>query len=357
MGAMSDSTTREPDRTGELPTGGWVRPPAAAGRRVRGSGRGRRPNWLLVVVAVTSLAVVIGVLFLRWRAPGSSRLIAVVGLTPFFAAPLAVGVISAWFSRSTGVRVLGAVTATAFLVTTSPIDAVIGCRSETAPDALSIYTANVLFDGGRPADVATSILAQNPDVVVMQEVRADGFLGPLREDPRLDQYRHRSDEISGVDYGTIVWSRWPFVDLEIERFQVSEMVTTTIDGPTGQFTVTGLHTLAPVRAEHVETWVNQFDQLSRIDTSTPRVLAGDFNATMDHQPFRTLLKSGWTDVHEQKGCGLDATWPVGRDLPFPIMRLDHVLVTDDFEVLDVRFADPAGSDHLPVVASVRLTDP
>ena len=72
--------------------------------------------------------------------------------------------------------------------------------------------------------------------------------------------------------------------------------------------------------------------------------------------MRDLLGQGWTDVHEPKGCGLDATWPTGHTtrLPIPVYRLDHVLVTDDFEVLDVRFGDPAGSDHIPVVAELQV---
>ncbi len=299
------------------------------------------------------VAVVVAVLAMRWRSQDSPLLIAVVGLTPFFAAPLLVAAASAWLSRSTTLRVATVVTAAAFVFTTSPIDAVVGCGAESADDAITVYAANVLYYNDRPADVAAAIVAEGADVVVMEEAEY-WFMSRLREDDRLADYRFRSDDQPGAGPGTVIWSRWPFADFEVERLVVSDIVTATIAGPSGDFTLTGLHTMAPVRPGNVPVWEDQLQQLGTIETSTPRILAGDFNATADHRQFRDLLRSGWTDAHEPKGCGLDNTWPADGDLPIPLMRLDHVLVTDDFEVLDVRIGDPAGSDHRPVIASVRL---
>ena len=64
---------------------------------------------------------------------------------------------------------------------------------------------------------------------------------------------------------------------------------------------------------------------------------------------------GWTDVHDDKGCRADPTWPTDG-LPFPVMRLDHILVTDDFEVLSTEMGDPGGSDHYPVISRIRFAD-
>lgn len=368
---MSNPTARDRPAAGQIPLPdpiGQAPPPITdhQGRGRRGwrswfgrprpAARARRArHWFFATSGWLALVPVIVVLVLRWRSLDSPLTIAIAGITPFLAAPLVAADIGSVLSRSPTLRVAAAVTTAAFLFTTSPIDAVIGCRGETADDAITIYTANVLFDHGRPADVAASIVAQDADVVILQEVVWE-FLAVLREDQRLSDYRYRSNDEPGAPYGTLVWSRWPFADVGIEPFQVSELVNATIAGPTGEFTVTGLHVLAPAQPSHIGQWQNQFAQLSRIDTGTPRVVAGDFNATSDHRQFRDLLAAGWTDVHDEKGCGFDATWPVDHGLPFPVMRLDHVLVTDDFEVLDVRFGDPAGSDHKPVVASIRLRD-
>ncbi len=57
----------------------------------------------------------------------------------------------------------------------------------------------------------------------------------------------------------------------------------------------------------------------------PVILAGDFNATLDHAAFRRLLDLGYADAASQVGNGLAATWGprphrrpgAARDRPFP----------------------------------------
>ena len=57
----------------------------------------------------------------------------------------------------------------------------------------------------------------------------------------------------------------------------------------------------------------------------PRVLAGDFNATLDHAVFRDVLRLGYADAALQVGQALTPTWgPPGRRA---VLTLDHVLVT------------------------------
>ncbi len=321
----------------------------AGGKR---SGRPLRLFWAFV--GWCALLPVVIVLALRWQALESPLTIAIAGLTPFVGLPLLVAILGAWLGRARSLRAAAAIALAGYLLTTSPVDAVIGCRGAATDDGITIYTANVLFGSGRPDEVAESIVAADADVVVMQEAQWP-FLQPLREDERLAEYRYRSDARSEAKTGTIIWSRLPMIGLDIEPFVDRGLIHATIEGPSGPFTVTGVHTLAPIRSRFVGTWHRQFELLAAIDTATPRVAAGDFNATSDHQQFRALLDAGWTDVHDKKGCGFDATWPVDGSLPLAVMRLDHILVSDHFEVVDLQFGDPAGSDHKPVVATIRLT--
>ena len=212
----------------------------------------------------------------------------------------------------------------------------------------------MLVDGGRADEIAASIVDNGADIVLLQEARWE-LLEGLRDDPRMADLAHRSDGSNGASSGTVIWSRWPLADVRKEPFVSSTRVTATVETPSGPIGVSSIHTTAPARPDHVWAWRSQFQQLAAIETGTPRILGGDFNATADHRPFRGLIDQGWTDAHDPKGCGIDATWPVGRLSPIPLMRLDHILVTDDFEVLSTRLADPGGSDHLPVVTDLRLT--
>lgn len=303
-------------------------------------------TWPVLLGAITVLA-------LRWRGGDRSVSIALIGLTPALAIPLAFAVIGAWRSRSRLLRVVTAAVTALFLVWMNPVSAVVGCRGDAPRSAITVYTANVLFDTGRAPDIASSILANEADVILLQEVRRD-FLDGLESDPRLDLYPNRAGGPEAS--GTVIWSRWPLQDVAVERFVVSQRLSATVVSPQGDFEISSIHTLAPSAPDNVGAWQAQFRQLEQLDTASPTVLAGDFNATEDHRPFRELLGRGWTDAHEPKGCGFDATWPTGSSwrLPIPIYRLDHVLVTDHFDVLDLRLADPGGSDHIPVVAELQL---
>ncbi|MEL6980940.1 MAG: endonuclease/exonuclease/phosphatase family protein [Actinomycetota bacterium] len=303
-------------------------------------------TWPVLIGVITILA-------LRWRGGDRPITVALIGLTPLLILPLVGAAIGAWRSRSRLLRAVTAAITALFLVWMNPVSAVVGCRGDATASAITVYTANVLFDVGQPSDIASSILANDADIILLQEVRS-GFVADLEADPRLDIYPHR---VGGSNAsGKVIWSRWPITDSTVDGFVVSQLLTATIDSPQGSIEVTNVHTLAPVSAGNVAPWQAQFGQLGQLDTSSAQILAGDFNATEDHRPFRDLLGQGWTDAHEPKGCGFDATWPTGNasPLPVPIYRLDHVLVTDHFEILDLRFADPAGSDHIPVVVELQL---
>lgn len=317
----------------------------------RAGARSRPGIWH--VITCLALASVVVALVLRWGSPSRPLLIAIAGLMPLFAVPLVIGVAGSLLSKSPTLRVVAAVITASFLYTTSPVDAVIGCRAESAADEITVYTANVLSGVGRQSDIAEAILRADPDVFVLQEVTWE-FVEPLRDNPSLAQYQYRTDDTPSAGHGKLVWSRWPIADVTVDRIAESELINARIAGPTGEFTVTAVHTLAPVLPENVPIWQTQLAQLTTVDQEAPRLMAGDFNATTDHRPFRRLLDSGWTDVHDRKGCGFDTTWPIDGQLPFAVYRLDHVLVSDHFEVLGVRLGEPGGSDHLPVIASIRL---
>lgn len=312
-----------------------------------------------VVWAVLSwplLAMVAFVLLLRWQGTDRSFLLAIVGLTPALVVPVTLGAIAAWRSRSTILRIASAALALLFLVAVNPTGAIVGCGGEQAEDAITIYSANVLSEQGRPDEIAASVEAAGADVVVLQEASYD-FLIELAADPRVASLAHRSEDLTGHGLGRTIWSRWPLSDVRVEPFVAADTVSATIESPQGPFRLVNIHTLAPINDPNLAMWQEQYRVLERVPTDVPGVLAGDFNATEHHREFRELRSGDWTDVHEPRGCGFFATWPVDRITPFPFYRLDHMLVTDHFEILDLRTGDPGGSDHLPLVADIRLTQP
>jgi endonuclease/exonuclease/phosphatase (EEP) superfamily protein YafD len=83
-----------------------------------------------------------------------------------------------------------------------------------------------------------------------------------------------------------------------------------------------------------------------------RVLAGDFNATLDHLLVRELLATGYRDAADATGHGFTATWPQGGSLPG--VAIDHVLADERMSVREFAVHPLRGTDHRPVFAVLTL---
>jgi endonuclease/exonuclease/phosphatase family metal-dependent hydrolase len=88
----------------------------------------------------------------------------------------------------------------------------------------------------------------------------------------------------------------------------------------------------------------------------PQVVAGDFNASRDHRPFRDLLAAGFLDCADssQNRSWPGFTWPAARGR-LPVMRLDHVLVSRTATVRMTRVIRLPRTDHHGVLAAIEFT--
>jgi endonuclease/exonuclease/phosphatase (EEP) superfamily protein YafD len=115
------------------------------------------------------------------------------------------------------------------------------------------------------------------------------------------------------------------------------------------------HAVAPVPGS-VPDWNADLALLSRWCAGpTPAVVAGDFNATLDHSALRAGT-SGCGDAAAQRGAGLIPTWGPSPGLRRFGPQIDHVFATDGItaETFDVR--DITGSDHRAIMTTLRLTN-
>ena len=84
-------------------------------------------------------------------------------------------------------------------------------------------------------------------------------------------------------------------------------------------------------------------------------MAGDFNATGDHEPMDELLGThGLRDAFTEVGRGVGATWPQWDGPVIPVMRLDHVVLTDTVAALSAQVQDSPGSDHRRLSVELAL---
>lgn len=116
-----------------------------------------------------------------------------------------------------------------------------------------------------------------------------------------------------------------------------------------------IHPPPPINPDNRGIWNRMLGELTRPSGGDHlRMLAGDFNATLDHQALRRLLgDGGYVDAADAVGAGYDTTWPAGRKFP-PEITIDHVLVDPRVRVQDVSVHTIARSDHRAVIATLVL---
>ena len=85
--------------------------------------------------------------------------------------------------------------------------------------------------------------------------------------------------------------------------------------------------------------------------SRPTIVAGDFNTPPDSVHFGALRRAGFAHAFERHGSGYAATWPV----PAPVLHLDHVWLSPEFDVGEAWHGWTVHSDHRPVLVPARVS--
>lgn len=115
--------------------------------------------------------------------------------------------------------------------------------------------------------------------------------------------------------------------------------------------VKAVHPFPPISRRSERDWRREMKDLpDPYDGRALRILAGDFNATLDHREFRRLLDAGYVDAADATGDGLRPTWPVGR--PHLSITIDHVLLPPGLAARRVTVQEVRGSDHRAVIAEL-----
>jgi len=156
--------------------------------------------------------------------------------------------------------------------------------------------------------------------------------------------------VSGAN-GSGIASRYPLTELSLVGPGEMEQPSARIEVGGTPVEIVAAHPVAPVAS--AATWKSDLARLPRPDSGgAVRILAGDFNATLDHAAFRDLLDAGYVDAGENRGEGFAPTWPSGY-FPPPV-TIDHVLVDPRVAVDGYRVFDVPDSDHNAVFAEVTL---
>ena len=223
---------------------------------------------------------------------------------------------------------------------------------------LRVLSLNVLGGSADPAAVVRAIERHQVDVLVVQEL-TPGMVHRLAEAglDTLLPYCHLDPRPKAG--GTGLWARWPLAPLPPVPGMVAAAPRARIEPVDGwPVTVTGVHPKAPMR-HNVRRWQQELAAIrsTLVSSDGQQVVAGDFNASRDHRPFRDLLAAGFLDCADaaRRRPWPGFTWPAGRWIP-SVMRLDHVLVSRGSGTVSAsRNIRVPGTDHRGVLAVIQLT--
>lgn len=214
---------------------------------------------------------------------------------------------------------------------------------------LTVMAANVLKGGADPQTVAAAIRESRPDVVSLPEA-GDRF-GP-RIAPLAVPLGYRVLDTDG-GVGVLVSTRLGDVSVRVGTDFGLEPYAEITGGGLGDVTVVAFHAASPVQGR-MAAWRADLALLSRWCAGPERaVIAGDFNATLDHSALRAG-SAGCTDAAAARGAGLVPTWgPTARSTVFG-PQIDHVLATPGIDPSTFAVRDLPGSDHRIIVATLLV---
>jgi len=222
---------------------------------------------------------------------------------------------------------------------------------------LRILSWNLYYGNTDAAAIDRVVRDADADLVVLQEVSAAN-LPLLRRSPILATYPHQVVSTTASTFGSGIWSRLPLDGAEEFYLDGLPMTRAVVGTPAGPVRLINVHALSPIAAGGPATWTRQLRSLGEEArrAGPPVLLAGDFNATWGHRPFRRLLDVGLNDAAAALGRPWSPTWRAGGRLP-PALRLDHVLTGPGLAATSYTTGPGAGSDHRSILVEVAITAP
>lgn len=204
---------------------------------------------------------------------------------------------------------------------------------------LNVVTQNVGAKLAQPTATANKLIAQDPDVITVQELASKS--GKI-----IRQRLNGAFTYSQVTDTIGVWSKYRLsapqeISLGLKWPRAFKTTFSTAKGKVSMYVV---H-MPSVRIGDESTRDSALEKLAGIvkqDSSDHIIMAGDFNAGGADR-YLAQLTAELDDSRAQVGGGFGFTWPAR----FPVVRLDHVL-SRGFTVKHDAVLDAGTSDHRAV---------
>ncbi len=244
-----------------------------------------------------------------------------------------------------------------------------GALPEPTAESVRVLTWNTQGEAVDAAEIAAVIAEYGADVVALPETSAEvGERIALHlRDAGQPMWVHDVNMHPEVEHGPQAWQTTLLVSPELGDYsvigsssdgssntgQVPSAVVMPVDGEGP--TIVAVHAVAP-RPEAMELWRTDLRWIAdQCPVGTSTILAGDFNATLDH--MASLGVDGGDmgacrDAARLTGTGAAGTWP--GSLPSLLgTPIDHVMASADWVPTGSLVLSTGGSDHRALLVQLE----
>ncbi|HET6286816.1 MAG TPA: endonuclease/exonuclease/phosphatase family protein [Amycolatopsis sp.] len=310
-------------------------------------GAGRKLAGGLLIAAIVPFAVLTALRLVGYD--GNTYTIAALALTPYAGlATLVLGILALVLRRWWTAAVALVLTCT---IASMVLPRAFGSEQKALGGKhVRVLASNLLGGQADPARIVGYVKEHQVDVLSLTELTPESITG-LERAGLFGLLPYHVLHPAEWAYGSGLVSKYPLTPLKLSGASDDKQPSASVDlGDGVRIEVVAVHPAAPMWDRHA--WVDEAKDLPYADAEHEiRILAGDFNASLDHALFRELLTRGYVDAADQLGRALQGTWTNGMVPPVPI---DHVLADKRAAIADFKVLETPGSDHDAVYAEVVL---
>ena len=216
----------------------------------------------------------------------------------------------------------------------------------------SVGQFNLYHHNPSPKQALQLIQLMNADIISIHELNSnwaglvDSIIKPTYPYSIEEPWEH-------CCYGTGFYSKFPIVDYEVKLLAEIPVVFALLELEDELVRVVSFHALTPIFPNQTAERNEQMKFIAEFikKENKPSIVFGDFNIVPWETAFQDFLETGKL---QEVPCGFQATYPM--DLGIPLIPIDHINYTSEFEPTHCGSIEVEGSDHKAIHASFKLKD-
>lgn len=222
-------------------------------------------------------------------------------------------------------------------------------------EPLRVLSINTYYGSASAEEIVRLVASNRVDVLSLQELTPE-LVAELDRAGLAAELPHRVFQAGPHATGSGLASRYPLQETSLVEGTANRQPSALVELPGGATVeVVAVHARYPMGKNTTPTWRSDMAALpDPVDGAVPRLLVGDFNATLDHTPLRELVDRGYRDAAARTGRGWLPTWPEEGTLLPPPVTIDHVLCGGGLQARDFRVLPVPGADHRAVFTEVLV---